>query len=98
MRSTPDASTVVHAVEKSIGIDYAFRGWEAVIKKTRLQLESNITAWSRLLLARKFYANVLEGLLAVKDAIRNPSMHGRINYDAERAEDVYRTSGAFMRK
>jgi hypothetical protein len=91
--------SVVHAVAKSIGVNYEFRGWEAVIKKMRSELEKEYDKMEPTFVGKKeFYSNVLDRLLATKDAIRNPSMHGRINYDAERAEEVYRSTKALIQK
>jgi hypothetical protein len=88
---------VVHAVAQSIGVNYEFRGWDPVIKKMRSELEKSYPQMTPAFENKKeFYSNVLDRLLATKDAIRNPTMHGRIHYDAERAEDVYRATRGFI--
>ena len=88
---------VIYAVAKSIGVDYEFQGWDAVINKMRKELQKSYPDMEPIFQGKKeFYSNILDRLLATKDALRNPTMHARLNYDAERAEDVLRTTRSFM--
>lgn len=64
---------VVYAVAKSIGLTYEFKGWDAVIRKMRTELEKSYPDMDDAFRGKKeFYSNVLDRLLATKDALRNP--------------------------
>ncbi|HTE83781.1 MAG TPA: hypothetical protein VK821_03540 [Dehalococcoidia bacterium] len=44
-----------------------------------------------------FFSGATAFLMAVKDAWRNPTVHVEINYDEEKALDVWNSVKAFMR-
>jgi len=89
--------TVVHALADRVGVRYEYRGWEPVIKKMRSELEKSYDDIDHSFKGHKeFFSNALDRLTAVKDALRNPTMHARIDYDAQRGEDVFRAVRTFM--
>lgn len=46
---------------------------------------------------KSFFENAHADLSSVKNAWRNPSMHADLNYDSERAEDIFSMTKSFMR-
>ena len=89
--------SAIHALAARIGVRYEYRGWDPVIKKMRSELEKKYEDMDPPFKGSKEYlGNALDRLTGVKEALRNPTMHARINYDAERAEDVFRAVRTFM--
>jgi hypothetical protein len=90
---------VLEAVAKSINVDYQFQGWEAIIKRMRSEMDKDYKSMAPQFAGRKeFLSSVLDRLMTVKDALRNPTMHARVHYDLDRADEVYRASRVFMQK
>jgi hypothetical protein len=87
----------IHALANRAGVVYEYRGWDPIIKKMRSELEKSYTDLDDNFKGNKqFFSNALDRLTGVKDALRNPTMHGLINYDDDRAEDVWRSVKTFM--
>jgi hypothetical protein len=72
--------------------------WDSILKKCREELEKDrrnrAPEW---VTDEVFFSSVATTLMGVKDAWRNPTMHVEINYDEERALDVWNHVRAFMR-
>jgi hypothetical protein len=91
------AEPVIHALAAELSVAYEYRGWDPIIRKMRSELEKSYDAMDPGMKGRKdFFSNALDRLTGLKDALRNPTMHGRIHYDATRAYDVYRAVRNFM--
>jgi hypothetical protein len=71
--------------------------WDAILKKCKEELEKERTKrapeWAS---DDVFFSGAATMLMGVKDAWRNPTMHVEINYDEERALDVWNHVRAFM--
>jgi len=74
------------------------RSWEKILRGCNAQLREEpgrrVQEWQD---DPTFFAGATATLMAVKDAWRNPTMHVEINYDDERALDVWNAVGGFMR-
>jgi hypothetical protein len=87
----------VQVLAKSLNMASEFKTWDTIIKKMRSELETAYPQMDPAMKSkREFYAHALDRLTAVKDALRNPTMHARVHYDPDRAEEVYRAVRSFM--
>jgi hypothetical protein len=87
----------IAALAKSLNVAADFKTWDTVIKKLRAELEVSYPQMDPAMKGKRdFYAHSFDRLTAVKDALRNPTMHARVHYDPSRAEEVYRAVRSFM--
>jgi hypothetical protein len=87
----------ISALAKSLNVDADFKTWAPAITKLRAELEIAYPQMDPSMKGKRdFYAHAFDRLTAVKDALRNPSMHARVHYDSARAEEVYRAVRSFM--
>ncbi len=87
----------LRVVAESLGVAAEFKTWEPVIRKLRTELEGKYPAIDPAMKGkREFYSHVFDRLTAIKDAIRNPAMHARENYDESQAIETYRAVKAFI--
>lgn len=72
--------------------------WERILDRFREELKKDrdkrTPEWTA---DELFYSGAAATLMAVKEAWRNPTMHVEINYDEDRAIDVWDTVRIFMR-
>lgn len=72
--------------------------WEAILKpcddELKKPLKDRTDEWRS---DELFFSNATANLRAVKDAWRNPTLHVEINYDEERALEIFNAVKAFMR-
>jgi hypothetical protein len=87
----------ISALAASLSVVAEFKTWDTIIKKLRAELEVSYPQMDPTMKGkREFYAHAFDRLTAVKDALRNPTMHARVHYDPDRAEEVYRAVRSFM--
>jgi hypothetical protein len=72
--------------------------WEAILKpcddELRKPLKERANEWRS---DELFFSNATANLRAVKDAWRNPTLHVEMNYDDDRALEIFNAVKAFMR-
>jgi HEPN domain-containing protein len=86
------------ALSSEIGIAYEHKSWDPVLKSLAHIAETDYQQLeSRWKGQRQRYLDARERLTAIKDALRNPTMHVRGFYDADNAEDVYRSTRSFLK-
>ena len=86
------------ALAAELGVSFQFENWNKVIE----QLESKIRKidssfgpdWRG---KQQFYSEVACEFMFIKDAWRNHVVHGRAEYDSEKAENIYNHVGVFMK-
>ncbi|MGA3373558.1 MAG: hypothetical protein ABSC48_17555 [Terracidiphilus sp.] len=75
---------------KSIGTDPADKSWEQILNGIQVALKANSQAkppgWRD---TEQFYSEVSAQFRNLKNAWRNYTMHVRITYDKERAEEIF---------
>jgi hypothetical protein len=80
------------------GEPFQFENWHNVIERVESKIRKidpgSGSAWKD---KRQFYSEVACEFMFFKDAWRNHVMHGRSEYDDERAENIYSHVGAFMK-
>lgn len=87
---------VLEAAAGHLSISYQRNGWGPFMAAMRKALEVKYPRKDDHEL-RRFFDEFLERIAALKDAVRNPSMHGVTHYNMEEAEDVFRATRAFMK-
>jgi len=81
---------VLDAAMASLGVTYDRKGWGPVMAamKTALKAKNEL---------RPFYEELIERIASLKDAIRNPSVHGVTRYEMDDADEIFRATRAFMK-
>lgn len=75
------------------------RVWSALIRRVRNEAQKPDSAIAPRWVGKQGRLNeIAEKLNAVADASRNPTMHADISYSIDQANDVFQTTGAFMRR
>lgn len=90
------------ALAHNMGIEYNRKNWDPVLKEVLMQLQHVAETpypeledrWKG---NKEKYLAARERLTAIKDSLRNPTMHARGFYDEEIAEEVYRSVRTFMK-
>lgn len=87
----------LEALAKALGIPYEYKNWDPVLKQLAHIAETEYQKLEdRWKGQRQKFLDARERLTAIKDALRNPTMHVRGTFTEEMAEDVYRSARGFM--
>ena len=87
---------VLEKVASSLGVTYSHNGWGPLLTALRTAIDAKYPRHGGAT-QRQQYLNFIDRIGAVKDAIRNPSMHGVAHHDIDEAEDIFRAARALMK-
>lgn len=92
------AEVGLQALASALDIPYEYKNWEPVLKKLQYIAETDYEKLeARWKGHREKFLAARERLTAIKDALRNPTMHVRGFFDEEMAEQVYGSVRGFMK-